>query len=69
MKRQIPLIIIGFFCTILSAQTTPVPDVIFEDYLETHAVDGTIVSVGNATADEHNLSILFFHDPVNQLKP
>ena len=34
----------------LSAQTTAIPDVNFENYLETHAADGTEVAVGDDTS-------------------
>lgn len=34
----------------LNAQTTPIPDSNFENYLETHASDGSVVSVGDVNS-------------------
>ena len=52
MKNRAILSFSILVCTInfLSAQTTIIPDAIFENYLETHAIDGTSVAVGDANS-------------------
>ena len=51
MKNRaiVPFLILICIANVLSAQTT-IPDAIFEDYLETHTIDGTLVSVGDANS-------------------
>lgn len=52
MKNTILISFVVFLCitSFLDAQTTAIPDTNFENYLETHAQDGTIVSVGDDTS-------------------
>ena len=49
-KKIISCFLIFFTCYINLAQTTAVPDSNFENYLETHTIDGTIVSVGDVAS-------------------
>ncbi|WP_111683809.1 T9SS type A sorting domain-containing protein [Winogradskyella tangerina] len=42
------LVLVFWCCQFLNAQTTAIPDPIFEDFLETHSADGAVVSVGDA---------------------
>ncbi|WP_298894306.1 T9SS type A sorting domain-containing protein [uncultured Psychroserpens sp.] len=52
MKNSFQFLVITllFASSILSAQTTSIPDNNFENYLETHAEDGSIVAVGDANS-------------------
>ncbi|WP_296381257.1 T9SS type A sorting domain-containing protein [Winogradskyella sp.] len=52
MKKNvlISFLVMLFAVFFLDAQTTSIPDAIFEDYLETHAEDGALVAIGDATS-------------------
>lgn len=52
MKKHILYALTLIMSTVffVNAQTTAVPDLNFEDYLETHAEDGTTVNVGDANS-------------------
>ncbi|MEL0456979.1 T9SS type A sorting domain-containing protein [Flavobacteriaceae bacterium SZ-1-7] len=52
IARHILFSFIGtlLFVPFLVAQTTSIPDVNFENYLETHTADGALVSVGDASS-------------------
>lgn len=47
---RITLIIIVLSSFFAQAQTTAIPDAIFENYLETHDEDGAVVSIGDAAS-------------------
>lgn len=46
-NQQIVLFILILLSCFVQAQTTTIPDAIFEDYLETHAEDGSVVDLGD----------------------
>ncbi|WP_025665754.1 immunoglobulin-like domain-containing protein [Aquimarina megaterium] len=50
MNRKLHLTFFLLFSYVIVAQETYVPDDNFENYLETHDVDGNVVAVGNASS-------------------
>ncbi|MCB0431768.1 MAG: hypothetical protein KDD18_01590, partial [Mangrovimonas sp.] len=49
-KRHILSLVILFSIAFLQAQNTAIPDANFENYLETHAQDGSVVAIGDASS-------------------
>jgi len=49
-KVLLSVVLFLFLISFLEAQTTAIPDANLEDYLETHALDGTTVAIGDATS-------------------
>ena len=50
MKTKVLALAIALFSFITYSQTTSVPDINFENYLETHDANGNVVSVGDPTS-------------------